>query len=1463
MFTGDLFGNLVNPRFIGDVSVNGDLIVTGNITHAGELTSTDNLIILNEGEVGAGVTAGFAGIEIDRGTETAYRFIFDEVDDVFKIGEVGSLQSVVTRLGPITEGKIAFGSGVDAYTEDNLFHYDVTNNRLGIGTAAPTQKLQVFDSSAIDVNLLVSNPINFASIGVASTGETFITAGGNMRMTSNGLPVILRDANRIGINGPSDASYDVHITGVTRVTESLSVSLAVTAQNFVGSGNVANSLTRTGALDTEAILDISNASGVTGRFLRNGNFNVGTTESTSKVHIHVDSAAENHIHLTNNDTGVTAGNGVLFGIDASENLDIRQREASDMIFYTSDTERMRLLANGKLGINTATPTAMLDVAGTTRITGVSAPTSGSGVEIVWTGTQGEMIAYDRTGSNYLPMNIFGNPVTIHNQATAIFSVESNGIALSGGDTIRRNQNASGLDITGSVASNNSAALYIYGNAHPSQANNIYMDGSTIFFRSHLDSERMRLDNIGLGIGKAPSYPLDVNGIMNATEIYENGAPFVTSTLWDANTSSDTVTPAATWDDYVGIGITAPDNILHVHKASAATTDIKLTNQSTGTGAGSGLELLINASRDTFLKSYENRPLYIGTNSVDFITVEATGRVSINPFAGFTPLVANRSGPDGDTIQVNNDGTLTFSIGSNVNNGYINVPDTLEFRSASTTRGRINSLGHFLWGKSSTSSTVSGFMVEPQGDLYVTQESARCLYLNRLTTSGNIMEFAFDSNLEANISISSTDFKINSSGRFLFGTGGNDRGAFLADGTFTVKKIVNDAGATEGVEFQQGGNNYMTTAGGVPLSINRLTNSGPILQVRQQSVELGSIGSDAGDMWINSVADLYFRTGGLNRVSISSAGLALGTGPSVDTIQTTLVSTDGAIATSKAIIDYGNANWGGGGGTTDHGALTGLGDNDHPQYALKAGDTLTGQLNMATAASASVGIGMAGDTDTGIGGQTGLTGRINMISNGIAYSYFDDNVFGTQKIDINSSAGLHTLANPTIRFVSTGNGFYNAGSDSIQVGVSGALSAAFRSGGLQVANGVVVNDFRTSLLNNDTSLVTGAGIRTYIRTNIHDEFTAGNLFISNSGDSDREWELRDDGFGTGLQFRKEDSDTLMVTMNTGGLTVHTGGFFAPSGTSGAPSYSFNGDGDTGMYRIGADILGFTTGGAERARFTSGGSLFVATLDGTDTNPGHAFASSGFVRHVRSGNLIMELVRRDTFGALISFNYEGNSEGLIGINDVGDLRFQADASLVFDMGSTTEMTLDTSGMALKTGPSVNEIETTLTNDDTHIPTSGAVNDAIAAATFPTFAVVSGDGVDNSSVSDTITVNQTGIGNSDQHSEIEVHISIDDNVNDFEIWTLTLIKPKGGTTWHYRLNVTPGNNNQNPLNLQRSSGSGTYSTNTLIGGFTVYNSTNTITNVSLNSTANSFTISLQRVTGTPQIWQQLMFSYISKTG
>lgn len=92
-----------------DLEVQGNFTVSGTSTtvNSTTVTTADNLIVINDGEVGTGVTNGEAGIQIDRGLATNYEFKFDETDDSFKIGEVGTLQKVATREDTPTDTGIA------------------------------------------------------------------------------------------------------------------------------------------------------------------------------------------------------------------------------------------------------------------------------------------------------------------------------------------------------------------------------------------------------------------------------------------------------------------------------------------------------------------------------------------------------------------------------------------------------------------------------------------------------------------------------------------------------------------------------------------------------------------------------------------------------------------------------------------------------------------------------------------------------------------------------------------------------------------------------------------------------------------------------------------------------------------------------------------------------------------------------------------------------------------------------------------------------------------------------------------------------------------------------------------------------------------------------------------------------------------------------------------------------------
>ena len=93
----------------GDLTINGNLYVNGTefVVNTETVSASDNLIVINAGEVGAGVTKGFAGIQVDRGSVDDYYFMFRESDETFVIGISGDLQAVATREDVPTAGGYA------------------------------------------------------------------------------------------------------------------------------------------------------------------------------------------------------------------------------------------------------------------------------------------------------------------------------------------------------------------------------------------------------------------------------------------------------------------------------------------------------------------------------------------------------------------------------------------------------------------------------------------------------------------------------------------------------------------------------------------------------------------------------------------------------------------------------------------------------------------------------------------------------------------------------------------------------------------------------------------------------------------------------------------------------------------------------------------------------------------------------------------------------------------------------------------------------------------------------------------------------------------------------------------------------------------------------------------------------------------------------------------------------------
>jgi len=178
---------------LGTLTLRGDLLFLGNATQITpqQVLAVDNLITLNSGEVGNGVTAGEAGVEVDRGpTWAKYKFIFDETDDAFKIGEVGGLQKVATRQdAPVLKGIAIWNSTTSRFDTYAGFTYDDT-----------TRKITLLGANSGSFEIYVDAGGNPQLIGSSTGSVVFGNSGGG------GFELWAGGALALGIDGNQNVS---------------------------------------------------------------------------------------------------------------------------------------------------------------------------------------------------------------------------------------------------------------------------------------------------------------------------------------------------------------------------------------------------------------------------------------------------------------------------------------------------------------------------------------------------------------------------------------------------------------------------------------------------------------------------------------------------------------------------------------------------------------------------------------------------------------------------------------------------------------------------------------------------------------------------------------------------------------------------------------------------------------------------------------------------------------------------------------------------------------------------------------------------------------------------------------------------------------------------------------------------------------------------------------------------------
>lgn len=328
--------------------ISGNLIVSGTTTTLDTTNTnvTDNILTVNAGESGAGVTAGSAGIEVDRGTATNYEFKFDESDDSFKIGQIGSLQKVATRQ--------------DTPTDNGVAHWDAASAQFVTGSTL------TYDGSSLAVSGSVS----------ATNGQFFGWGDNSTRIVGNSSTDVIEFLTSGGVQRAEVTSTSFNVTTSLAVTGAVSLPSAAVAPSGVGAYNDGGQrfTVRSG---TSGFRVNNSANSVTNMdILDNGNVSIsnGTLAAT------LSTASQPNITSVGTLTGLNVSGTMQLDFNGGNNyyymestnnyvgrngttghLDIQVSAGQDIRLGAGGSEFVSVDSTGDIGIGDFTPEARLHV----------------------------------------------------------------------------------------------------------------------------------------------------------------------------------------------------------------------------------------------------------------------------------------------------------------------------------------------------------------------------------------------------------------------------------------------------------------------------------------------------------------------------------------------------------------------------------------------------------------------------------------------------------------------------------------------------------------------------------------------------------------------------------------------------------------------------------------------------------------------------------------------------------------------------------------------------------------------------------------------------------------------------------------------------------------------------------------------------------------------------------------------
>jgi hypothetical protein len=373
------------------------------------------------------------------------------------------------------------------------------------------------------------------------------------------------------------------------------------------------------------------------------------------------------------------------------------------------------------------------------------------------------------------------------------------------------------------------------------------------------------------------------------------------------------------------------------------------------------------------------------------------------------------------------------------------------------------------------------------------------------------------------------------------------------------------------------------------------------------------------------------------------------------------------------------------------------------YVNTAGDTMSGVLSVIGGTSGAPGLSFSGDTDTGLYSTT--ANLLGLSTNGspcLTMSSVVGNI--TASLPIIGVVGSASI--PTYTFSgSTNTGIYSSTANEISFSSSSSQRVKINTSGMYVTN--VLGISNGSVASPSLSFTSFPTTGVYASAANEMSFAASGVKIMSVHSSG----LYNFGsmYGTGTVSSPaytfiSNSNSGMYSVSTGVVGVSASGslrlsisatdvtstvpFYGSAGLASAPSISFSGDTNTGMYSYSADVIGFAANGNHMLRMSASGGLLVdsigvRSISGSASAPVYsfnpnttsgmyqsatnevAFATNG-VQRVKITDTSLSVINGTPSLPSLSYSSETNtgtyllSSGIIGFSTLGTQRMTVSAN-----------------------------------------------------------------------------------------------------------------------------------------------------------------------------------------------------------